>query len=124
MHSVCETKAFASAAKNAGMSREEVEIFTDFISLNPEAGDDMEGTGGCRKVRVAGKGRGKSGGYRIITFFTGVHLPIFLITVFGKGEQSNLTKSERNELLKLTKILVSDYGKKIGGVSKKKEARQ
>jgi len=47
-----------------------------------------------------------------------------LITVFSKGEQSNLTKSERNELFKMTKILMSDYGKKIRGVSKKKEARQ
>lgn len=122
MHSVCETKAFESAAKDAGMSREEVEAFTDFIALNPDAGDEMEGTGGCRKVRVAGRGRGKSGGYRIVTFFTGPKLPIFLITVFGKGERSNLSKAERNGLAKLTKILVSEYSKKVVGVRKAKEA--
>jgi hypothetical protein len=122
MHSVCETKAFESAAKDAGMSREEVDALTDFIALNPDAGDEIEGAGGCRKVRVSGRGKGKSGGYRVVTFFTGPKLPIFLITVFGKGERSNLTKAEQNGLAKLTKILVSEYSKKVVGVRKKKEA--
>jgi len=83
----------------------------------------MQGTGGCRKVRVAGKGRGKSGGYRVITFFTGPDLPVFLITVFGKGETANLTKAERNELAKLTKILVAEYGKRVVCAANEKEAR-
>jgi mRNA-degrading endonuclease RelE of RelBE toxin-antitoxin system len=30
-----------------------------------------------------GKGRGKSGGYRVITFFAGPDLPICLLTVFA-----------------------------------------
>lgn len=104
------------------MSRDEVEAFTDFIALNPDAGDEVQGTGGCRKVRVAGKGRGKSGGYRVITFFTGPNLPIFLITVFGKGERVNLTQAERNGLAKLTKVLVSEYRKKIVSVKRTKGA--
>ncbi|MCX7304421.1 MAG: hypothetical protein NTV73_08780 [Hyphomicrobiales bacterium] len=32
-------------------------------------GDIMPGTGGARKLRFAGRGKGKSGGYRIITFY-------------------------------------------------------
>lgn len=95
------------------MSRAEVEAFTNFIALSPDAGDEMQGTGGCRKVRVAGKGRGKRGGYRVITFFTGPDMPVFLITVFGKGETANLTNAERNELAKLSKALVAEYRKRI-----------
>jgi hypothetical protein len=36
---------------------------------------------------------------------------VFLITVFGKGEKDNLTKAERNNLAKLTKILFEHYGR-------------
>jgi hypothetical protein len=74
-------------------------------------GDIMQGTGGCRKVRLAGRGKEKSGGYRIIFAFGGVQIPVFLITVFGKGEKDNLTKAERNDLAKLTKILFENYGR-------------
>ncbi len=84
----------------------------------------MKGTGGCRKVRVAGRGKGKSGGYRVITFFTGKALPVFLLSVFGKGEKSNLTDAERNGLAKLTDVLVSEYCGKVVSIGKANEAEQ
>ena len=36
-------------------------------------------------------------------------MPLFMITAFSKSEQGNLTKSERNDLARLTKILVQNY---------------
>jgi hypothetical protein len=42
-----------------------------WIASNPAAGDVIEGAGGARKVRLAGKGKGKSGGYRVVTFYSG-----------------------------------------------------
>ena len=81
------------------------------FASDPQCGEVMQGTGGCRKVRVAGRGKGKSGGYRIIIAFGGVHIPVFLITAFGKGEKDNLTKAERNDLAKLTKMLFENYGR-------------
>jgi hypothetical protein len=36
-------------------------------------------------------------------------LPVSLITVFSKGERSDLTKAERNELRNLTKLIVAAY---------------
>lgn len=42
-----------------------------YLAADPMAGDEIAGTGGCRKVRFAGRGNGKSGGYRTITFYTG-----------------------------------------------------
>ena len=38
------------------------------------AGDVIEGTGGARKLRFAGKGKGKRGGFRVITFFSGADI--------------------------------------------------
>ena len=123
MHAVCETRAFERDAADAGMSRDEVDAFVDFLAANPEAGDEIQGTGGCRKIRVAGKGRGKSGGYRVITFFTGADLPVFLVTIFAKGEKDNLTKSERNGLAKITTILAAEYRKKVVKVDRANEAK-
>ena len=95
------------------MSEEEVDDLVSYIATNPSAGDPIAGTGGCRKVRIAGRGKGKSGGYRSVTFFSGEHVPVFLITVFSKGERVNLTKSERNELGKMSKELVREYPGKV-----------
>lgn len=76
MQTVVETKAFLAAAKDAGMTDAERRIAVDTIAANPTAGDVMQGTGGCRKVRIAGRGKGKSGGYRIVTAFGGTGLPV------------------------------------------------
>ena len=65
----------------------------------------MPGCGGARKLRVAKPGKGKSGGYRVITYFGGEEVPVFLLTVFGKNEKANLTQAERNALAGLTKRL-------------------
>jgi hypothetical protein len=79
------------------------------VANDPHAGVVMPGTGGCRKVRLAGRGKGKSGGYRLIFVLGGGDVPVFLLTVFGKGEKDNLTKAERNELASLAKVLLASY---------------
>jgi hypothetical protein len=91
MHPIARLHSFDHAAKSAGLSEDEVEAIGNFLAENPDAGDEMAGTGGCRKFRWRGRGKGKSGGYRTITFYSGGLMPVFLITVFSKGEKSNLT---------------------------------
>jgi hypothetical protein len=118
MHTVALTHVFERAATDAGMSEDEIEVLVNFLAENPLAGDVMAGTGGCRKVRVAGRGKGKRGGYRTITFYTGEDLPLFLITVFSKGEKSNLSKSERNRLREITKAIVDAYRSKVAPLKK------
>jgi hypothetical protein len=109
MHTVALLHSFLRAADAAGMTAEEIDKLADFLAENPAAGDVIAGTGGCRKVRVAGKSKGKSGGYRAITFFSGDNMPVFVITVFAKGERTDLSKSERNRLQGMTKAIVAEY---------------
>ena len=104
METVVETSAYLSTAKDAGMTDAEMTAAVDLVSSNPEAGDVIVGTGGCRKVRLAGKGRGKSGGYRLITFYK-VGDKVFLLTVFSKGDRVNLSQRERNALKDLVKLM-------------------
>ena len=59
-------------------------------------------------------GIGKSGGVRVIYYFHDDRYPLFLITVFSKSEKVNLKKAERNELAKLTRILIDTYRRHHG----------
>lgn len=73
----------------------------------------MAGTGGARKVRWAARGKRKSGGVRIITVYSGPPVPVFLLTVFGKGEKSSLSRAELNELRRILEDLVGSYEKGV-----------
>ncbi len=105
MQTVIETPAFLASAKDEGLDEGDRRRIVDWIARNPDAGDLMPGTGGARKVRFAGRGKGKSGGYRVVTFCAGVDIPVFLLDVYGKGTQANLSKAERNELRKVLTAL-------------------
>ena len=80
-----------------------------YLSTNPKTGTLIQGSGGIRKLRWASKGIGKSGGSRIIYLFYNDTIPLFLLTIFGKNEKANISKSERNELAKLVKELIKSY---------------
>lgn len=100
MHTVVETPEYLTASKKAGMTDAEREAAVVHVASNPEAGDIIPGTGGCRKVRIAKEGGGKSGGYRVITYYSSADAPVFLLTVISKGKQANLTDGQKNELRK------------------------
>lgn len=68
-----------------------------------------ERTGGARKVRFAGKGKGKSGGYRVITCYSSSRIPVFLLNVFAKNEKTDMTPKERNALKQMLSKLVKAY---------------
>lgn len=70
------------------------------LSLNPEAGDLMPGTGGFRKLRWADmrRGKGRSGGLRIIYYFFSSDQQIWLMTVYGKDEAIDLTATQKKAL--------------------------
>jgi len=80
-----------------------------FLARHPDAGDLIKGSGGCRKVRIAGRGKGKSGGYRLISFYSGVNIPVFLLTIYSKDAMGNLSNAQVNTLKLLTKELIDTY---------------
>jgi hypothetical protein len=79
------------------------------IAADPMAGDIIPGTGGARKVRIAGKGKGKSGGYRIITYYAAPDVPVFLLTLVSKGQRADISQAERNAMREGLAALVDDY---------------
>ena len=108
LHTVVETPEFQRRTAWL-LTEEERTALIDHLATIPDAGDPMPGTGGARKLRWRGRGKGKSGGIRVITFYSGPPVPVFLLTAFGKGEKANLTKAERNDLRKILSELVMAY---------------
>jgi mRNA-degrading endonuclease RelE of RelBE toxin-antitoxin system len=94
------------------MTEGERETIVNFIAENPDAGDPIQRSGGCRKLRFGGKGKGKRGGFRVITFYSGASVPVFLLTVYAKGSLSNLADAQVNILKALTKTLLEEYARR------------
>ncbi|MEA2905577.1 MAG: hypothetical protein QOI12_2964 [Alphaproteobacteria bacterium] len=100
MHAVVETARFLASAEREGINEDERASMVAFLAEHPAAGNIIPATGGARKVRVAGRGKGKSGGYRVITFYVREDLPVFLIDVYGKGTRSDISMAERHAIRK------------------------
>ena len=62
---------------------------------------------GCYKVRMAisSKGKGKSGGARVITYVRIVKKVVVLLTMYDKSEKENISDSERDHLIALAENL-------------------
>lgn len=121
MHVVVETPTYLRDARISGLSDDERAAIVWYLAAHPDAGDEILGTGGVRKIRFAGRGKGKSGGYRVITFYSGRDVPVFLLNVFAKGDRVDLSQGERNELRTMLATLVRRYrkGKKLNVQSRK-----
>jgi hypothetical protein len=83
------------------------------VARDPTVGDVIPGTGGARKLRVAGRGKGKSGGYRVITYFAAEDVPILMLAIVDKGERADLTKAEQNELRAELSGVAEDYRESV-----------
>jgi len=109
VQTVVETPTYLANA-NKLFSEEERADIVAMLAADPECGDLIRGTGGFRKVRVARKGMGKSGGARVVYIWRNQRFPVFLITVFAKNQKENLSMAERNALRKRANSIFETYG--------------
>ena len=98
MHTVVETPEYLKASAKAGMTEAERELAVAIVAANPSAGDRIEGGGGIRKVRIPRAGGGKSGGYRVMTYYMDEDEPVFLLTVISKGQRSTFSAGQTRAL--------------------------
>jgi hypothetical protein len=65
---------------------------------DPNAGALIPGSGGLRKVRWATQGRGKRGGLRIIYYYLVGRDQFYMLLIYGKSEQDNLSPEQLRTL--------------------------
>jgi hypothetical protein len=96
-------------AKHYASFRNDLASFVRELKENPTMGTDLGN--GVRKVRIsiASKGKGKSGGARVITYSTDILIhsvegTIYLLSVYDKSSQSTISDKEIKRLIKLTTL--------------------
>ena len=72
----------------------------DILSIDPKSGVSLGND--CFKIRISitSKGKGKSGGARVITCVKVVHETVYLLSIYDKSEKENITDADLKELLK------------------------
>lgn len=99
---ITQTKYFIKLISNLIKKRQILqEDFDDFkkeLAERPEMGDMIPGTGGVRKARLKSASRGKSGGSRVCYYDIDHKNEIFLLLVYLKNQQENLTSEEKKTL--------------------------
>ncbi|MGB7180715.1 MAG: transcriptional regulator [Burkholderiaceae bacterium] len=101
MYTFRETASFVEDADGVWSEDERLEFFT-WLGSNPEAGDVVPGSGGCRKVRWSKRGTGKRGGVRVVYFNRLNEGEIWLLLAYSKSNTSDipgyLLKAIREEI--------------------------
>ncbi|MDX1905250.1 MAG: type II toxin-antitoxin system RelE/ParE family toxin [Thermonemataceae bacterium] len=93
-------KQLKRLAKKYPSLKDEFAKLLESLEQNPEQGTKLGNN--CYKIRIAiaSKGKGKSGGARVITNFIIAEETVFLIAIYDKSEKDNLTNKELEEFLK------------------------
>jgi hypothetical protein len=94
-----ETSIF-TAELSKWLSDEEYRSLQNYLIEHPAAGDLIRGSGGIRKIRWAAKGKGKSGGVRVIYYWAKAPEHVYLLTLYGKSEQSDIDAATLKRIAK------------------------
>lgn len=98
---IIETSIFTRRLKSILNGEDYRDLQNDLIA-NPKTGKVIPGSGGLRKYRWSGSGRGKRGGSRVIYYWLSDKETILMLLIYRKNEQDDLTP----EQLKILKALV------------------
>ncbi len=104
-----ETSIFVQQIQRL-LSDEEYKTLRKYLKDNPDITPIIQGTGGARKMRWAKKGRGKSGGIRVIYLYRSRQGDIFLLLAFSKSDQENLNHNQK----KMIKMLIDKLKSTLG----------
>lgn len=69
-----------------------------YLIHHPDAGEVIQGTSGCRKLRWGAEGRGKRGGVRIIYYYRRANGQIWMLTIYAKNESESIPTKELRAL--------------------------
>ena len=73
------------------LTNEDYRALQLFLAMDPKRGVVIRASGGLRKLRWAASGRGKRGGVRVIYYYKDQDSQIWLLSIFAKNEQSDLS---------------------------------
>ena len=100
-----EVPSFTKKWESLGLTDDDLRRLENILLKDPKTGDVIKGTGGIRKIRIPMKGNGKRGGGRVIYIDIEIKECIYLLNVYAKNEQIDITESQKIELKNMVTIL-------------------
>ncbi len=97
-----ETPVFTKRVKDL-LADEDYRTLQIALLLRPEQGPLIKGGGGLRKIRWAPKGVGKRGGVRVIYYWQPDEQVFYMLFVYGKAIQEDLTPVQLRVLARIVR---------------------
>lgn len=94
---IVETPIFTKLI-NETMSDDEYKELQEALVIKPDLGVLIKSSGGLRKIRWSVDGRGKRGGVRIIYYWMTENEQLYMMYIFPKSTQENLTDAQTKAL--------------------------
>lgn len=101
-----ETPVFTKLIQKLN-SDEQYHLLQLQLSVRPESGDIIKGSGGIRKLKWAGSGRGKRGGIRVIYYYFTEEDQIYMLYAYPKSKKDDLTADQFKQLKQLVEEQLS-----------------
>ena len=108
---IVETTPYQRAVEKFWDVETQIE-FKTYIGLNPCSGDLIPGTGGIRKIRWQGSGRGKRGGVRVIYYVYDDSRPIYLLYAYPENVQVDLSEDEKRAFRSIVEEMKAIFHRK------------
>lgn len=98
-------KELKKLSKKYPSVKTDYKTLVDLLKEEPKQGQPLGKD--CYKIRMAisSKGKGKSGGSRVISCVKIVAESVFLLSIFDKGDKENISDKELDKLLKAAGLL-------------------
>jgi mRNA-degrading endonuclease RelE of RelBE toxin-antitoxin system len=97
-----ELKGFTEIIERIASDEELLSLQLELVD-NPVKGKLVQKTRGARKIRMPVRGRGKSGGARVIYYFQDKNDIIWMLTAYLKSEKTELTQNEIRDISEIIK---------------------
>jgi mRNA-degrading endonuclease RelE of RelBE toxin-antitoxin system len=79
--------------------KQDIELLADELLLNPFIGTELGNNTYKIRIKNRDNNKGKSAGYRIITYVVDKESKIFLVSIYSKSKQDNILDAELQELI-------------------------
>lgn len=111
MQTVVEAPSFRKTAA-AFLSEEEIQAVLTLLATHPHKGKLIRRAGGVRKLRIPAKGKGKSGGARVIYYWYSDDEPIFALLAYPKNQKTDLTPEEARIVAEIAREIAAEAKRK------------